>query len=118
MLKRLLFVLVGGVMVIGTASADCVKCDTFGDCPADISGTACSCNIRVMGGRTICRESGICLGSGCDGGGAGPVLTVRPFYLEESALSRLSKKEPLLSTVIAGSIVPDTKGENAPTHDR
>jgi hypothetical protein len=35
----------------------------------------------------------------------------KPFYLEESALSRLSKKEPLLSTVIAGSIVADAKGK-------
>jgi hypothetical protein len=110
MIKRLLFLLMGGFMVISTASADCVKCDSFGDCNADVSGTACSCTIRVVGGKTICRESGFC-SEGCGGGGVGPVLMVKPFYLEESALSRLSKKEPLLSTVIAGSIVADAKGK-------
>lgn len=113
MIKRLLFLLVGGVMAVGTASADCVKCDIFGDCPGDLSGTACSCNIRVLNGKTICRESGICTGGGssCGDGGTGPVLLVKPFFLEESVLSRLSEKEPLLSTVIAGSIIPDAKGK-------
>jgi hypothetical protein len=113
MRKRMLFAVVGSFMAVLPVSADCVKCDIFQDCPPDVNGTACECRIRSVNGSPICRESGICgPDGGCaNDGGPQPVSLVKPFYIEGVAISQLSAREPMLALVIAGSLVPDSKGK-------
>lgn len=90
---------------------DCVLCDTTASCVPDVEGTACSCNIRVLHGRTICREMGICGdSSNCDGDPPPAVSTVKAISIDGSAIEQLFRKEPLLALVLSGSIVADAKG--------
>src|SRR5947199_8893769 len=105
-MKRLLFVLavVGSFSVALPASADCVKCDIFHDCVADVLGTGCDCTIKVFKGNTICRENGFCSGDGSNcGSGPGPVIAESGIVIEPAALGQLSQREPLLALLISGS---------------
>jgi hypothetical protein len=97
------------LIVPAPARADCVLCDMFSSCVADVTASACSCKIRVIRGDTICTEQDFtCTAGDTSSCSSNPPPTLAPrIAIASKVLDRLDEKEHLLGLVLTNTVVHD-----------
>jgi hypothetical protein len=96
-----------GALVVAPqpAAADCLYCDQFSDCVADISlGFACSCTIRVIGGRTFCRPDDFTCALDGDCSGDPPPDEQLQSEVSNFSLVAFEARDPLLAQLLQANV--------------